>query len=429
MGCAWVCLAISACLTPLRFLSASPHTARAAPSIQNMPVTSHICEPLRGAVVDDDEVTGGWGGPGTPACRLSARQGLLEGALLLQHTTLFGAGRAAQPSNLTACLAATAATAGAAAWLGPAAQRCCSAARLPVRASPSHCHPPPTHTHSPLCPFAARPAVKGYAWSGGGQGIIRVDVSADGGKTWHDAELKKVPQKRGERAGCVACSGPCHLQWAMPLASLMRLHRMRLWWWSRLHLQQCLRSRTAGYMALLRGGRGPGQPAPSLAAWCAARWAAPTRSTPLPPLAGRGWAWALWEATVPVPKGHKGPLEIVCKATDESYNTQAGAGPGGGGGRGPVGGRAPTKAWGGPASLARSLPARAVRRDEIVQRAGASPVVMQRSPPPRPARLPRLAARGGGADLEPARRQLQLVAPCLRDGGVTSSAVLHLSLF
>ena len=40
--------------------------------------------------------------------------------------------------------------------------------------------------------------------------------------------------------------------------------------------------------------------------------------------AGRGWAWALWEAAVPVPKGHKGPLELVCKATDESYNTQVG---------------------------------------------------------------------------------------------------------
>ncbi len=46
--------------------------------------------------------------------------------------------------------------------------------------------------------------------------------------------------------------------------------------------------------------------------------------TPLSTLAGRGWAWALWEATLPVPKGHKGPLELVCKATDESYNTQVG---------------------------------------------------------------------------------------------------------
>jgi len=31
--------------------------------------------------------------------------------------------------------------------------------------------------------------VKGYAWSGGGRPIIRVDVSADGGTTWHNAQL------------------------------------------------------------------------------------------------------------------------------------------------------------------------------------------------------------------------------------------------
>lgn len=31
--------------------------------------------------------------------------------------------------------------------------------------------------------------VKGYAWSGGGNKIIRVDVSADGGGSWHTAEL------------------------------------------------------------------------------------------------------------------------------------------------------------------------------------------------------------------------------------------------
>nr|CAI5859725.1 unnamed protein product [Callosobruchus analis] len=31
--------------------------------------------------------------------------------------------------------------------------------------------------------------VKGYAWSGGGQKIIRVDVSADDGKTWHVANV------------------------------------------------------------------------------------------------------------------------------------------------------------------------------------------------------------------------------------------------
>ncbi|KAI9915808.1 hypothetical protein PsorP6_007201 [Peronosclerospora sorghi] len=31
--------------------------------------------------------------------------------------------------------------------------------------------------------------VKGYAWSGGGRNILRVDVSVDGGKTWSQAEL------------------------------------------------------------------------------------------------------------------------------------------------------------------------------------------------------------------------------------------------
>lgn len=36
--------------------------------------------------------------------------------------------------------------------------------------------------------------VKGYAWSGGGRAIIRVDVSMDGGKTWNEAEL--LPPQR-----------------------------------------------------------------------------------------------------------------------------------------------------------------------------------------------------------------------------------------
>ncbi|KAM9813858.1 sulfite oxidase, mitochondrial [Neosynchiropus ocellatus] len=32
--------------------------------------------------------------------------------------------------------------------------------------------------------------VKGYAWSGGGREVVRVDVSLDGGKTWHVAQLR-----------------------------------------------------------------------------------------------------------------------------------------------------------------------------------------------------------------------------------------------
>ncbi|NWH68123.1 SUOX oxidase, partial [Geococcyx californianus] len=42
-------------------------------------------------------------------------------------------------------------------------------------------------------PGAAVPAgdltVKGYAWSGGGRGVVRVDVSLDGGQSWHVARL------------------------------------------------------------------------------------------------------------------------------------------------------------------------------------------------------------------------------------------------
>ncbi|NP_001089975.1 sulfite oxidase L homeolog [Xenopus laevis] len=40
--------------------------------------------------------------------------------------------------------------------------------------------------------------VKGYAWSGGGREIVRVDVSVDGGKTWKVAELTGEQQKDGQ---------------------------------------------------------------------------------------------------------------------------------------------------------------------------------------------------------------------------------------
>lgn len=40
--------------------------------------------------------------------------------------------------------------------------------------------------------------VQGFAYSGGGRGIVRVDVSADGGKTWKQAELQR-DQAKGSR--------------------------------------------------------------------------------------------------------------------------------------------------------------------------------------------------------------------------------------
>lgn len=77
--------------------------------------------------------------------------------------------------------------------------------------------------------------VRGYAWSGGGRGIVRVDVSIDGGKTWHEATLQASQQDK-------------------------RRHRE--------------------------------------------------------------WAWTLWEAELPLEAGSAGPIEIICKATDTSLNTQ-----------------------------------------------------------------------------------------------------------
>ena len=41
---------------------------------------------------------------------------------------------------------------------------------------------------------------QGFAWSGGGRGIIRVDVSIDGGKTWHEANLKEGSEQKLNRA-------------------------------------------------------------------------------------------------------------------------------------------------------------------------------------------------------------------------------------
>ncbi|XP_044305418.1 sulfite oxidase, mitochondrial isoform X1 [Varanus komodoensis] len=74
--------------------------------------------------------------------------------------------------------------------------------------------------------------VKGYAWSGGGQRVLRVDVSLDGGKSWGVARLTGEDQ-----------------------------------------------------------------------------------------LPGRAWAWTLWELEASVPAGTR-ELNIVCKATDTSYNQQ-----------------------------------------------------------------------------------------------------------
>lgn len=42
--------------------------------------------------------------------------------------------------------------------------------------------------------------IKGYAYSGGGRGIVRVDVSIDGGKTWQTAKLTEGNEQPLDRA-------------------------------------------------------------------------------------------------------------------------------------------------------------------------------------------------------------------------------------
>ena len=42
--------------------------------------------------------------------------------------------------------------------------------------------------------------VRGFAWSGGGRGIVRVDVSADNGETWKSAELTQGAEQPLDRA-------------------------------------------------------------------------------------------------------------------------------------------------------------------------------------------------------------------------------------
>lgn len=45
----------------------------------------------------------------------------------------------------------------------------------------------------------SRLEVQGYAWSGGGNKILRVDVTADGGRTWHVAELQHGAAETGQQ--------------------------------------------------------------------------------------------------------------------------------------------------------------------------------------------------------------------------------------
>ena len=50
-------------------------------------------------------------------------------------------------------------------------------------------HDPQSGTTKPFIELA------GYAWSGGGRAVIRVDLTTDNGRTWHMATLEQEPNK------------------------------------------------------------------------------------------------------------------------------------------------------------------------------------------------------------------------------------------
>ena len=53
--------------------------------------------------------------------------------------------------------------------------------------------------------------VKGYAWSGGGRGIVRVEVSTDGGATWHEATLRGIEQRKNRELSVFSSLRAYHL--------------------------------------------------------------------------------------------------------------------------------------------------------------------------------------------------------------------------
>lgn len=66
--------------------------------------------------------------------------------------------------------------------------------------------------------------VKGYAWSGGGQEVIRVDLTADGGKTWIVADLDQVEKNTGRGR---------HWSWSLWTAKIPAKAGQKVEIWSR----------------------------------------------------------------------------------------------------------------------------------------------------------------------------------------------------
>jgi hypothetical protein len=70
-----------------------------------------------------------------------------------------------------------------------------------------------THTHT----HTRSNIVRGYAWSGGGCDVVRVDVSADGGASWQPTRLFKVPGQKPGRAWAWTL-------WEVSMSALASMH-------------------------------------------------------------------------------------------------------------------------------------------------------------------------------------------------------------
>ncbi len=129
--------------------------------------------------------------------------------------------------------------------------------------------------------------VKGYAYAGGGRAVVRVDVSADGGSTWHTADLHPTETGRTQVSPRGLSPQPTS---PSPTTVGPTLH-----------------STSAGTVS--NGGQ----------------------------LSQRAWAWTQWHASVPLPDalkaaacrqlrsptdGNKCSMEIIARAVDSAYNTQ-----------------------------------------------------------------------------------------------------------
>ena len=51
-----------------------------------------------------------------------------------------------------------------------------------------------------------KPILKGYAFSGGGRSIIRVDISLDGGETWYEADLHEQEEESDSEVSSMSSS-------------------------------------------------------------------------------------------------------------------------------------------------------------------------------------------------------------------------------